>query len=262
MKYFIPLAAIIALMILASARLNAQEIPSQFDVANNLTPLREKYPASMDSPNNIGSPGEENISQFEIAHNSASSEEAELESDSLAPPPHRNLLPPNMSFMEKWMWGENGLMRETGIVGPLSPQERKSELSLRRTMLTTHQIGGFVTLIFMGSACYFGQQIVDGHPEFRRNHQYAVTGTIITYSATGLLAILSPPPLIRRDEVSTTTIHKTLAWIHAAGMILTPILGGMVMHRHSTNLQIEHFHQFSGYITTAVFTASMITVTF
>jgi len=129
-------------------------------------------------------------------------------------------------------------------------------------MLTTHQIGGFVTMGFMWSAAYFGQQIVDGHPEYRRNHQYAVTGTIITYSATGLLAILSPPPLIRRDETSTTTIHKTLAWVHAAGMILTPILGGMVMHRRSTNLQIEHFHQFSGYITTAVFTASMITVTF
>ena len=160
------------------------------------------------------------------------------------------------------MWGENGVLRETGIISPLSPQERKRELTLRRTMLTAHQIGGFVTLACMFSAAYFGQQIVDGHREYRRNHQYAVTATIITYSATGLLAVLSPPPLIRRDEVSTTTIHKTLAWVHVAGMILTPILGGMVMHRRSTNLQIEHFHQVSGYVTTAVFTASMITVTF
>jgi len=184
------------------------------------------------------------------------------EEDTSAHPSVRRLLPPHMSVMENALWGENGLMRTTEIVGPLSPPERKYELSLRRTMLTTHQIGGFVTLGFMWSAVYFGQQIIDGHPEYRRNHQYAVTGTIITYSATGLLAILSPPPLIRRDEVSTTTIHKTLAWVHAAGMILTPILGGMIRHRRSTNTEIEHFHQFSGYITTAVFTASMITVTF
>jgi len=197
-------------------------------------------------------------SEFELEYPASFS--AEIDSSGVSPA--RRLLPPNMSIMEKALWGESGFMRETGIVGPLSPPERKSELSLRRTMLTTHQIGGFVTMGFMWSAVYFGQQIVDGHPEYRRNHQYAVTGTIITYSATALLAVLSPPPLIRRDETSTTTIHKTLAWVHAAGMILTPILGGMVRHRRSTNIQIEHFHQFSGYITTAVFTASMITVTF
>jgi hypothetical protein len=228
MKYYIAPATIAFLATIGAARMDCQEIPSQFDLANTL----------------------------------AVSGETNGEPDSVSQASRQRLLPPNMSMMEKWMWGENGLMRETGIVGPLAPQERKSELTLRRTMLTSHQVGGFVTMAFMWSAAYFGQKIVDGHPEYRRNHQYAVTGTIITYSATALLAVLAPPPLIRRDEVSTTTIHKTLAWVHAAGMIITPILGGMVMHRRSTNLQIEHFHQFSGYITTAVFTASMITVTF
>jgi len=252
----------VVLMTIVAARLNAQDIPSQFEVANKLTASREGNYATFDPINDFSASQEAIPSQFDLAPTPDVSREVTIDQDSLAQPSYRRLLPLNMSIMEKWMWGENGLMRETGIVGPLSPQERKGELNLRRTMLTTHQIGGFVTLAFMWSAAYFGQKIVDGHPEYRRNHKYAVTGTIITYSATGLLAILSPPPLIRRDEVSTTTIHKTLAWVHVAGMILTPILGGMVMHRHSTNLQIEHFHQFSGYITTAVFTASMITVTF
>ena len=164
--------------------------------------------------------------------------------------------------MEKWLWGEDGVVRGIGLEPPLTPNERRSELSLRRTMLTAHQIGGFVTLGLMIGAVYFGQQIIDGHPEYRRNHQYFVTATIISYSATGLLAILSPPPLIRRNEVSTTTIHKTLAWIHVAGMIITPILGGMIKRRSSSAMESEHIHQISGYLTTATFAASMIVVTF
>lgn len=262
MKRLTPLTAILALTIISAAQMLAQEIPSQFDLANSLAASQKNSPVQFALANGLAGSREDNPAQFDLADDLAASREGSLEPDSLSQPPKHSLLPPNMSIMEKWLWGENGVLRETGIVSPLSPQERKSELSLRRTMLTTHQIGGFVTLALMGSAVYFGQQVIDGHREYRRNHQYFVTATIISYSATGLLAVFSPPPLIRRDEVSTTTIHKTLAWIHVAGMIITPILGGMIKHRGSSTLESEHIHQISGYITTAVFTASMITVTF
>jgi hypothetical protein len=79
---------------------------------------------------------------------------------------------------------------------------------------------------------------------------------------TGLLSVLSPPPLIRRDETSTTTIHKTLAWVHAAGMILTPILGLAINKRGTSISDKAHYHQIAAYITTAVFAASMIIITF
>ncbi len=128
-------------------------------------------------------------------------------------------------------------------------------------MLVAHQIGGFVTLGLMASAAYCGQRIIDGNRGYRPYHQAFVAGTIATYSVTALLAVLSPPPLIRRDEVSTTTIHKTLAWVHAAGMIITPILGSMI-GRRSSSTQKEHIHQLSGYITLTTFTAALITVTF
>jgi hypothetical protein len=127
-------------------------------------------------------------------------------------------------------------------------------------MLVAHQLGGFVSLGLMISTAYTGQKIIDGNSGYRPYHQAFVAGTIATYSVTGLLALLAPPPMIRRDEFSTTTLHKTLAWVHAAGMIITPILGSMI-GRHS-DLKREHIHQVSGYITTAVFAASMITVTF
>lgn len=187
--------------------------------------------------------------------------------DSSSPAIHRNLLPANMSFMERGLWGEHGILRGVGIASPLTPETRKSELGLRRTMLTMHQIGGFVTLGLMGVTLYYGQQALDNYYQysnfenFRRTHRAFVTASIISYSATGLLAILSPPPFIRRDEMSTTTIHKTLAWVHFAGMIITPIIG--LSLRHSSNeLQLARYHQIAGYATTAALAASLIVITF
>ena len=182
--------------------------------------------------------------------------------DSLPLPLKRRLLPDNLSIVERGVWDENGLVRTWGILPPLTPPERRYELGIRRTMLTSHLIGGFVTLGCMASAVYFGQRSIDNRESrsLRSDHQTFVTLTIISYSATGLLAFLSPPPSIRRDETSTTTIHKALAWVHVAGMILTPLLapGG----RTTKVDQQARFHQISAYITTATFAASMIVITF
>lgn len=192
--------------------------------------------------------------------------------DSLPRPVHRKLLPDNMSFMESGLWGENGILRGIGIASPLTPEVRKHELAVRRTMLTMHQIGGFLTLASMIATDYFGQMSLSSpntgqrDDTYRSRHQTFVATTITLYAATGALAVLSPPPLIRRDETSTTTIHKTLAWIHFAGMILTPIIGNTILKRgpvgRYADLNQARFHQISAYATTAVFAASMIIVTF
>ena len=237
----------------------AQEAPSQYTLQQSVLDDSKKTFAIDPS---ISEEAQETPSQVTLPNQLYADAEDPLPVDSVISAPKQRLMPNNVSFMEKWLWGEDGVVRGIGLEPPLTPDERRSELSLRRTMLTTHQIGGFVTLGLMIGAVYFGQQIIDGHPEYRRNHQYFVTATIISYSATGMLAILSPPPLIRRNEVSTTTIHKTLAWIHVAGMIITPILGGMIKRRSSSAMQSEHIHQISGYLTTATFAASMIVVTF
>ncbi len=182
--------------------------------------------------------------------------------DSMSIAPKRKLLPDNMSWFERGMWGENGLIRKIGIASPLSPETRKSELALRRTMLTAHQIGGFVTVGLMGTAAYFGQQVLNGRNDLRGMHQGFVAATIASYTATALLAVLSPPPYIRRDsETSTITIHKALAWVHFTGMVITPILGSM-LNRHTDYYSRAHIHQVSAYITLAALTASLIIVTF
>ena len=241
-----------------------------------------------ESPAQIQEPGAFRIPAFQDGRET---------SDFLLPPPaladttppiqeaHRSaarLLPSNMSFMETGLWGEHGFFRSIGIAGELSPESRKSELSARRTMLTMHQIGGFVTLGLMAATLYYGQKTLNDsniptqgpngqtiqsqERTDQDNHNKFVTYTIISYGLTGLLAVLSPPPLIRRDETSTTTIHKTLAWVHVAGMILTPIIGSMVRQRSGRFSYIDlpkaRFHQISAYATTGVFAASLIVITF
>ena len=186
----------------------------------------------------------------------------DLAPDSI-PRPKIKLLPSNISFMENELWGENGLVRQIGLASPLTPQVRKHELEVRRTMLTAHLIGGITTFALMATTDYFGQRVIDGRRDLGDTHQAFVAATIISYSVTALLAVLAPPPLIRRDnETSTTTIHKTLAWIHAAGMIATPILGSMIGGRRHFNISKAHFHQIAGYITTTVFAAAMLSLIF
>jgi hypothetical protein len=214
---------------------------------------------------------EQYVSQFDIDLQSHLAPEVSR-MDSLPRSTVRRLLPENISFMEKTLWGEDGFLRSTGIASPLTPQVRKSELSLRRTMLVTHQLGGFLTLASMVTAVYFGQKSLNDpnsgqrSDPYRGKHQTFVTTTIVLYSATGLLAILAPPPVIRRNEMSTTTIHKTLAWVHVIGMIVTPILGSTVLKRGPIGRYLDinqaRYHQISAYATTAVFAASLIVVTF
>ena len=195
-----------------------------------------------------------------------------ISAGSAAPHTGPRLLPDNISFMERGLWGESGFFRSIGIAGELTPESRKSELSARRTMLTMHQIGGYVTLGLLGATLYYGQKTLNDSNDpvqdraDQTKHNQFLTYAIISYGLTGLLAVISPPPLIRRNETSTTTIHKTLAWVHVAGMVLTPIIGSMVKKRSGRlsyiDLPTAHFHQVSAYVTTGVFAASMIIITF
>lgn len=217
--------------------------------------------------NNADSPSRKllalNIASSRILDTVYSANQQISDSELIAPKPR--LLPDKMSFAERGLWGEHGIMRGLGIAGPLTPENRKSELQARRTMLTIHQIGGFATLALMITTAYYGQQTLNGNKQDASKHNMFIALTIGSYSLTGLLAVLAPPPMIRRDdETSTTSIHKTLAWFHFAGMIITPILGSLIGgSRHlSAHIDKAHYHQYAGYLTTAIFAASMIVVTF
>ncbi len=206
--------------------------------------------------NSIAAQTQELPSDFKLRNRLLMSPAEMAFADSLPPVVKRNLLPQKMSFVERGIWGENGVLRSIGVASPLTPEARKCELNVRRIMLTVHQVGGFVTLGLMGTAAYFGQKVIDGDRSARYNHFTFVYATLGSYATTGALSVLSPPPLIRRDEFSTTTIHKTLAWLHFAGMVVTPLLA-----RGRLTPERERIHQVSAYVTTAIFATSLLVIT-
>lgn len=169
------------------------------------------------------------------------------------------LLPQNISWMESALWGQNGLVRKFGIAGELNNDQREKELGWRRTMLTIHQTSGLITWGLMAGTVVAGQMLIDGKLKTKDVHKNLVGLTTLSYTLTGLMSILTPPPITRNNEFSTTTFHKTIAWAHLIGMIITPILADQIKEYKGYG-KAAHFHQISGYVTFTLFTSSMLSM--
>ncbi len=186
---------------------------------------------------------------------------AVLESDSLEQARKRRLLPKNISLMERAFWGENGVFRATGIA-PLTPESRKEELEVRRIMLTTHQVAGIATLGLMIATVIVGQRYVDGDFTLYDTKRTLGNATTIAYMTTAAFSLFSPPPAVRRDEWNSISTHKLFALIHFTGMIVTPILANRIASSSGDYNQKVRLHQTAAYITTAAFSASIISLAF
>jgi hypothetical protein len=166
------------------------------------------------------------------------------------------LLPDIMGPGEKLMWGEHGWMR--AIAGlPLNEESREKEMGIRRTMLNLHQAGGYVTLASMLATAFCGQMIINGNYSYEKYKAPLAWTTVGLYFTTAAFSLLSPPPIIRRPGFSSLTVHKSLAWVHFSGMMITPILGTLIEDKR--DLQV--FHQTAGYVTTAAFAGAMLSIT-
>jgi hypothetical protein len=173
-----------------------------------------------------------------------------------------SLLPSTLGPMEHVFWGRHGLMR--GIGFPLDEDTREKELSLRRTMLTLHQIGGFLTLGIMTATVITGQQIVNNPNStdavYSRKRLLA-KATIYSYFTTAGLALLTPPPMIRRKQFSSLTLHKAFGVVHFTGMVIAPILGTMLTSGEDYD-SVLRYHQINGYVTLAALAGAMLVITF
>ena len=168
------------------------------------------------------------------------------------------LLPARLGPMESVMWSEHGLMRKTFDL-PLTPEGRQKEMTTRRNMLAFHQIGGFATLAALAATVALGQLTYNGDESMGPVHGAMAITAVTMYFTTATLAIFTPPPTVRRNEWSTVSTHKLLATIHFSGMVLTPLLGGMVADNRR---DLRTIHLVSGYVTTAAFAGAMVAVTF
>ena len=172
--------------------------------------------------------------------------------------PEQELLPERIFITQKLFWGRKGLLRTTGVV-PLTAENRRVEMKIRRTMLKLHQVGGFVTLAGMIAQGFVGAKLYN-HPsaQLRDTHETLGSFVNISYASTALLSFTAPPPLVNRKGMSSIKIHKGLAMVHLTGMIATNILAGQI----NTHPELKPYHRAAAYSTFAAFAAATIVIKF
>lgn len=172
------------------------------------------------------------------------------------------LLPHKMIFTQRVFWGPKGLLRVMNVA-PLTPEGREKELKIRRTMLVTHQVMGFVTLAGFVAQGILGAKLYNAkgndYVNLKNAHEASATFINITYGTTALLALAAPPKLVAdRRGFSGLKLHKYLSIAHLTGMIATNVLAGMI----NSNPDLKPYHRAVAYGTFATYAASIIALKF
>ena len=144
-----------------------------------------------------------------------------------------------------------------------NPQEQ-ARLDRRTHMLKTHQKMGLITAgplaatIITGFAAG-GKKTSSGTRDF---HAALGSATAGLYFTTAYFAIRAPK-IEGTHTRGPIRVHKTLAWIHGPGMILTPILGAIAFDQKSKGEKVHGIASLHGpvaIITGAAFGAAMLSV--
>ena len=175
----------------------------------------------------------------------------------------QSLLPERMVFTQRAFWGNKGLLRLTGLA-PLNTESRQKELKVRRTMLVSHQVLGFVTLAGFVAQGILGANLYNAkgndYTRLRNAHQAVGTAVNISYATTALLSLTAPPPLIGKRErgLNSIKLHKYLAIVHLTGMVATNILAKQI----ERNYELKPYHRAAAYTTFGAFAAAVIVIKF
>ena len=167
---------------------------------------------------------------------------------------NEKLLPERMVFTQSILWGEKGIFRKTGI-SRLNKKQRTKELKIRKVMLKSHQIIGYLTLAGMIAQGILGGKLYNNWERDLYNTHKTV-GNIVTASYfTGAgLSLFAPPPLVNKKVEGFNSIkaHKILATIHFSGMVATNYFS-----KKNTD-----FHKYSAYTTFASYFAAVVVFKF
>jgi len=176
------------------------------------------------------------------------------------------LLPDKMLFTQRFLWGENGLLRRSELV-PLSPIQRSREIELRRKMLITHQVLGYVTLASMIAQGIIGGKLYNcdncnsrEYNQIKSAHETMAGVVNVSYFSGAALSLFAPPPLINRTEkgLSSARAHKWLASIHFSAMVATNLLAdGASESQTGRNL-----HRIAAYTAFGSFATATLVLTF
>ncbi|WP_461103534.1 hypothetical protein [Spirosoma koreense] len=174
----------------------------------------------------------------------------------------RPLLPNRMLFTQRIFWGANGLLRVMDIA-PLTQEGREKEMKVRRLMLVSHQVTGYVTLAGLLMQGILGSQLnhASGAEYARLSQLQQTTATItnVAYGTTALLSLTAPPKIATdRKKSGGINLHKYLSIIHLTGIIATNVLAAKVPQ----NSELRPYRQAAAFTTLAAFAPALIALKF
>jgi hypothetical protein len=164
-----------------------------------------------------------------------------------------DLLPERIIFTQKIFWGENGILRKTGIA-PLNLENREKELNLRRSMLKTHQILGYFTLGAMVAQGFIGGELYnatgDRYNSLYKTHKNMSKVVNAGYFTGAALSLFSPPPLVNKKTKGFSSIkaHRFLSNIHFSAMVIT----NMVSDSNKKAHKAAAYTAFASYATAVI----------
>jgi hypothetical protein len=142
--------------------------------------------------------------------------------------------------------------------------EEQARLDRRTHMLKTHQKMGLITAGPLAATIITGftaggKRTSSGTRDF---HAALGSTTAALYFTTAYFAIRAPK-IHGTETRGPIKVHKTLAWIHGPGMVLTPILGAMAFNQKSKGEKVHGIASLHGavaVITGVAYGAALLSV--
>ncbi len=147
----------------------------------------------------------------------------------------------------------------------------QARLDRRTHDLKVHQTLGLITLAPLAAAC-ISSAAAPPDPRNGSNNQtgrdiHVALGSlsVAMYSATAYYAIKAPRIPGAPPAKGGIKLHKYLIYVHAPGMLLTPILGAMAFNQANNGEKVHGIasaHAAVAWTTVATYTASIIAVSY
>jgi hypothetical protein len=144
----------------------------------------------------------------------------------------------------------------------------QARLDRHTQMLKIHQRLGLITLVPLAAACISSAAAPPdprnggGNTVGRDIHVSLGSLSVAMYGATAYYAIRAPK-IPEGPVKGGIKIHKYLIWIHAPGMVLTPILGAMAFNQANNGEKVHGIasaHAAVAWTTVASYTAAIVAV--
>ncbi|MBV9342420.1 MAG: carboxypeptidase regulatory-like domain-containing protein [Acidobacteria bacterium] len=144
-----------------------------------------------------------------------------------------------------------------------SNPEEQARLDKRSRMLKVHQKMGLITTLPLAATIItgFGAGGRRTSSSTRDLHAGLGSATAGLYFTTAYFAVFAPK--VHGETRGPIRVHKTLAWIHGPGMILTPILGAIAFDQKSKGQRVHGIASLHGpvaIITGAAYGAALLSV--